>query len=915
MKKALLLSSIICLLITIIYGIRWQKTIENQGIVTPGNDGETSLFAEYDFERLRDPVTNQIPPGIRERELAYTSTLPSTSDFNTLMMRQFFPMEQQRIELTNLRNYGIEQTGGRTRAFAIDVTNRSVLLAGAVNGGVWRSTDAGATWRKTIQKTGGHSVSCIVQDTRKGKEHIWYYGTGEVLGTAGYPIYNYDIGEGIFKSIDSGKTWSKLMSTAITRGKGPRSPFSLVTELAVDVYNQNQDVVYCGGAGSIQRSEDGGETWTTVLGSATEFTASLAQVIVKPGGVVYASIGGTPNNPSVFCRSSDGKSFTGLEIPGISSFSNFSRAVIASSPSEPNTIWTLVRNSTNGTMSLLRYKYKSGDGSGNGGEWYSAPNANISFYINTLNGFCQSLAVHPTKPNTLVVGGQDLYITSDAGQTFRQIGGYQEGILQGREFDPTLPTTWLHPNHHPDIHSFAFDPVNPDIMYNANDGGIYRTKNLGENAVWEPLNNGYNVAQFYSIDIDKKGIDKTAFVAGAQDNNAVVGRAGKSDIMKWVLSGDGLYCSMPSGGKVFFPATQMGQVHRVDLNANDSVVNWTNIAPPANFSFFARPEISRTNDSAMFLLDRNSLWANNNIFGIPVTKSRQGTTVNWRTIPVTFSASMTVLGQCVTVPDRLYIGMANGRLLRVEEVWSPTPTVKEIRPPNFHPLAYISCIHVDPKNSDILTVAISNYSLRSVFHSTDGGETFTDVSGNLEPPVADDFYAGPSVRWIESQRTPNGIIYYAGTSSGLFYTTKLDGNSTQWIRIDEIGDVVVNMLKVRDEDGFVAVATHGLGVFTFNASLIGASTVESTPESFCSRVFPNPSQGMFNLTLSEDIEYGQTLSIIDSRGQRVHEQTLSGSKGDDIDISLEHLPSGAYFALLNNPRKSKQHLMQKLIIR
>lgn len=896
------------------YNTGWLNNVESQAIVTPGDDGEISLFAKYDFERLRDPEINQIPSGIRERELAYTATLPSTSDFNMTMLRQFSPMEQGRVELSNLSNYGIEQSGGRTRALAIDVTNRSVLLAGAVNGGVWRSTDAGTTWRKMTKNTDGHSVSCIVQDTRKGKENIWYYGTGEVLGTAGYPIYNYDIGEGIFKSIDSGKTWSKLTSTSITRGKGPRSPFSLVTELAVDVYNQNKDIVYCAGAGSILRSEDGGETWMTVLGSTTEYSASLTQVVVKPGGVVYASIGQTASTPSVFCRSSDGISFTSLDVPGFSSFSNFSRAVIASSPSEPNTIWTLVRNSANGLMSLLRYTYKSGDGIGSGGEWYTATNPNLSTYINTLNGFCQSLTVHPLKPNVLIVGGQDLYISSDAGQTFKQIGGYQEGVLQGREFDPTLPTSWLHPNHHPDNHICVFDPVNPDIMYNGNDGGVYRTKNIGENAVWESLNNGYKVGQFYSVDIDKKGVDKTAFVAGAQDNNAVVGRAGKSGIMKWVLSGDGLYCSMPSGGKTFFPATQMGQVHRVDLNSNDSVVNWTNIAPPANFSFFARPEISRTNDSVLFILDRNSLWANGNVFEIPVTKSRSTTSFNWRTIPVQFSASMTVLGQCVTVPDRLYIGMSNGRLLKVDGIWNTTPNTKEIRPSNFHPLAYISCIHVDPTDSDILTVAISNYSLRSIFHSTDGGNTFVDVSGNLEPPVADDFYAGPSVRWIESQRTPNGIIYYAGTSSGLFYTTKLNGNNTQWVRIDELGDVVVNMVKARSEDGFVAVATHGLGIFTFNANLIGASTVGTVPESFCSKVFPNPSQGVFNLTLSDDFSTRQTLSIIDSRGKKVHEQQISGAEGDIISISLEHLPSGAYFALLNEPRKNRRYSMQKLII-
>lgn len=914
MTRTLLGLSGICLLMiaAVWFSHTPHTTSQSSAIVSPGNEQEVSAFALYDYERLRDPATNQIPPGIRERELAYAATLPSTSDMHSALLRRAQPQEQQ-IILSNLHTYGIEQTGGRTRALAIDVTNPSILLAGAVSGGVWRSTDAGASWSKTTKNSDGHSVSCIVQDKRKGKEHIWYYGTGEVLGTGGYPIYNYDIGEGIYSSKDSGKSWTKLPSTSVTQGKGPRSPFSLITELAVDNHELLKDVIYCAGAGSIQRSEDGGNTWTTVLGSATTFTASLAQVVVMPDGVVYASLGTSGPNAGGFYRSADGKNFTKLAISGLPSFS---RLVLAPSPSEPNTLWLLAHSNAN--VSLWRYNYRSGDGSGDGGSWYQAPNSSLSSLINTLNGYCQALAVHPTNPNTLVVGGQDLYISTDKGETFSQIGGYQEGILQGREFDPTLPSTWLHPHHHPDIHALLFHPTNPDILYNGNDGGVYRTKNFGEKAIWESLNNGYKVGQFYSIDIDRRGLDKTAFVAGAQDNNAVVGRAGLSETMKWVLSGDGLYCAMPSGGKTFFPATQMGQVYRVDFNANnDSIINWTNLAPSINMNFFARAETSLSNDSLMFLLDRTMLWANSNVFEIPVSKSRQPTTMNWSVLPIQTTAVMTVLGQCASDVDRLYIGTNNGGIIRVNRLWEQDREVKEIHPANFHPLGYVSCIHVDRKDANRLLVAMSNYSLRSIFYSTDGGETFTDVSGNLEPPVPDDFYAGPSVRWIESQRTPNGMIYYAGTSAGLFYTTKLNGDQTQWVRIDEVGAVIVNMLKVRDEDGFVAVATHGLGVFTFNAALTpGQVSVQDTEpaQSFCSQVAPNPSAGDFQLTLALDIASPQSLRVVDSHGRTVHEQSISGKAGDVLQLSLGHLPSGAYFALLKQPKKGRAYLLQKLVL-
>ncbi|MBL7997531.1 MAG: hypothetical protein JNL32_02720 [Candidatus Kapabacteria bacterium] len=879
-------------------------------LLSPGDEDDHRVFAEYEIERLRDPATQQIPPGIRERELAYTATLPSTSDFSFNAMRNT-GLAESKLNLTNIQQYGIEKSGGRTRALAIDAANPSVLLAGAISGGVWRSTDEGATWKKMTKNTDGHSVSCIVQDKRKGKQHIWYYGTGEVLGTGGYPIYNYDIGEGIFTSNDSGKTWSKLVSTSVTKGKGPRSPFSLITQLAIDESKPAKDVIYCAGAGSIQRSDDGGETWTTVLGTATAFTASLTQVVVMPDGVVYATLGATSTTTGGFYRSADGINFTQLTT---GNFGTFSRAVIAPSPSEPNTVWLLTHNG--GMISLLRYTYRSGDGSGTGGVWYQAPNQSISSYINTLNGYCQAIAVHPTNPKTLLIGGQDLYITTDEGQSFTQIGGYQEGILQGRDYDPTRPVTYLHPNHHPDIHALVFHPANPNILYDGNDGGVYRTKNLSTTAVWESLNNGYKVGQFYSIDIDRKGIDKGAFIAGAQDNNAMVGRAGMSDIMKWVLSGDGMYCSMPSGGTTFFPAIQMGQVYRVDFNAQkDSVINWTNIAPAANFGFFARVEKGISNDSVMFILDKQALWANTNVFDIPVTKSRLQTRVNWSVLPVTSSVNMSVLGQCASDPNKMYIGTTAGRILRVTKLWDPDIDVTELRPSNLHPQGYVSCIHVDKQDADKLMVALSNYSIRSVFYSTDGGTTFTDVSGNLEPPVPDEFYAGPSVRWIESQRTPQGMIYYAGTSSGLFYTTELRGDQTQWIRIDEVGTVIVNMLKVRDSDGFVAVATHGLGVFTFNAKLSGASSVQrDVAEVFCSSAAPNPSSGDVRLLLSQPIESPHTLTVLDGRGIAVHKQTVVAGAGEVIHLSLSHLPGGVYFAVLNDPKRRTQFVPQKLII-
>src|SRR5206468_6485466 len=75
---------------------------------------------------------------------------------------------------------GPNKVGGRTRAFAIDVANPTTLLAGSVAGGIWRSTNDGASWSLRTSPGQIHSTTCIAQDRRAGKTTTWYVGTGEI---------------------------------------------------------------------------------------------------------------------------------------------------------------------------------------------------------------------------------------------------------------------------------------------------------------------------------------------------------------------------------------------------------------------------------------------------------------------------------------------------------------------------------------------------------------------------------------------------------------------------------------------------------------------------------------------------------------------------------------------------------------
>ena len=210
-----------------------------------GSREDPAARARYEWMRLRDPVSGEIPEGIRERELTYARTLPAK--------------EERLLKgsgVAEWAQYGPYNVGGRTRALALDVSDETAntILAGGVSGGMWRSTDGGSTWTKTTQATQLHSVTCIAQDTRTGNRSTWYYGTGEYKGNSASGENAYYNGDGIFKSTDNGLTWNQLSTTASGTPQTFESNFDYIWNIKVDPTNGN---VYAATYGAIYKSTDG----------------------------------------------------------------------------------------------------------------------------------------------------------------------------------------------------------------------------------------------------------------------------------------------------------------------------------------------------------------------------------------------------------------------------------------------------------------------------------------------------------------------------------------------------------------------------------------------------------------------------------------------------------------------------------
>src|SRR5260221_2116623 len=120
--------------------------------------------SRFELEKLHDPATGKIPSGIRQRELQFAKSIPLKESLRS--PGRLTKGRSDVVQSLAWSRRGPVNVGGRTRALAIDVTNENIIMAGGVSGGLWRSTDGGASWIKGTGVSDLQSITCIAQDTR-----------------------------------------------------------------------------------------------------------------------------------------------------------------------------------------------------------------------------------------------------------------------------------------------------------------------------------------------------------------------------------------------------------------------------------------------------------------------------------------------------------------------------------------------------------------------------------------------------------------------------------------------------------------------------------------------------------------------------------------------------------------------------
>jgi photosystem II stability/assembly factor-like uncharacterized protein len=768
------------------------------------------------------------------------------------------------------RNVGPSR-GGRSVAVSGVPSRPLTYFAGYTGGGLWRTDDAGISWRNISDgwfKTG--SVGAIA--VAPSDENVLYVGMGEHAIRGQSSTY----GDGVYKSTDQGRTWSHA-------GLAPTRQIA-----AVRVHPQNPDVVYVAAQGDrwkgtpdrgVYRSRDGGASWTRVL-AGTNATSGANDLAMDPTNprILYAAFWDHQREPwyvrsggsgSGIWKSTDGGDTWTRLTQGLPAL--MGKIGVTVSPANPDRLYAIVEAEQGGL-------YRSDDA---GRSWRRLSADRL---IQTRSWYYMKVIADPANADVVWVLNAPVLRSIDGGATFS-----------------VVPAT------HGDNHALWINPTDPRYVINGNDGGASISLDGGRS--WSTQDN-QPTAQFYHVTVDDDFPYK--LYSGQQDNSSVVIKS-RTDgfgigVRDWW---NGAGCESANiGVSARAPRYVYGGCYQGIIDELDQVTGLTrSIMPWPAMNLTERTDSTRYrfNWTAPILVsqhDANVLYHGGNVLfrstdrgtswsevGGDLTRndrSRQG----WGGGPITNEgAGGEVYGTIVVIAESphdartMYLGTDDGLVQRTRDggaTWTDvTPAVAGDGLTNE--------IEVSPHDPATVYVAFRKDRVGDptphVFRSTDYGRTWTRLVTGLR--------AGEPVRVVREDTEKAGVLY-AGTETGAYYS--LDAGVT-WVPFTNLPVVPVTDLEVRHGD--LIASTEGRAFWILDdlsplrqhsATVASAAAHLYQPRDAVlaggggggptDRVGRNPAYGAtlhVRLATAPDSATAITLDILDARGAVVRSLSTRAS--------------------------------------
>jgi photosystem II stability/assembly factor-like uncharacterized protein len=691
------------------------------------------------------------------------------------------------------RGIGPALMSGRVGDIVVDPIKSSTWYVAASSGGVWKTTNAGVTWRPIFDGQTSYSIGCLALDPND-RFTLWV-GTGENNSqrSVGY-------GDGLYKSTDGGASFKKVgLDNSEHIGK-------------IVVHPENSDIVYVaaqgplwkeGGDRGLYKTTDGGKTWKNIL-NVSENTG-VNEVHLDPANpqIVYASayqrrrhqwvlIDGGPES-GIHKSIDGGQTWKRINkgLPG----GDKGRIGMAVSPINPEVVYATVE--------------AAGDSSG----FYRSENRGESWKrmsdkVSSSPQYYQEIVACPHRFDRVYFLDTYNSVTEDGGKTFAPLG---------------------EANKHVDNHALVIDPRDADHLICGCDGGLYETWDRGKTYDFKA---NLPITQFYKVAVSNEKPFYYVY-GGTQDNATQGGPSQTSNVhgirnSDWFITvfGDGfdpavdpedpdtIYSQWQYGGLVRFNRKTGLRIDIKPQPEPDGPAlrwNWDSalLISPHNHAriyygsqiLFASddrgdtweaisPDLSRD-------LDRNKLKVMGRVWSVDAVAKNMSTS-QYGTI-VSVSESPLVEGL-------IYVGTDDGMVQVSEdggENWRGVSKFGTLKIPEF---GYINDIEADVHDPDTVYVAVNNHKRGDfkpyVVKSTDRGKTWTDISSNL--PERGSVYS-----LKQDHEKPE--LLFCGTEFGCF--TSLDSGG-KWIRLKPgLPTVAIRDIEIQQDENDLVLASFGRGFF------------------------------------------------------------------------------------------------------
>jgi hypothetical protein len=723
---------------------------------------------------------------------------------------------------------------------------QNALTTGTVNVTLSVPTPGGFTG---ILVPGAQHINALKVRNNSGVTEIYAAVSDSRYGSSNETTYLGAKSFGLYKSIDNGQSWKELTLPLIDSNKHCPNDIEFGADNTIWVSTTNSST-FGNGGGKVFSSTDGGNTF---IEKFKVINGERTQIEVSPTNA---------NNIYILAEIPTG-------VAMIKTTDNFTTTVTMGLPDDADT-------------GIPPADFTRGQ----------------AFYDLLLK-------IDPTNDQILYAGGIDLFRTTNGGTSWEQISKWSNNNNLAR-----LTCSEVHA----DQHEMVFKPGNTNQALFGTDGGVFYATSLSTAVTSDVIssrNNGFNVTQFYSLGVgptnEVSGIPGDAFVAGAQDNGTqyfgeTTSGTGVSASTE-VQGGDGAFSMFDQGADQYFITNY---VYNNDINyrtttGGERIINRENTS---NGAFIAPMVLDSNLDILYSDYTAAAVPATATTPAVPVsyqirryTNLKAGTVgkVILKNALLTNAPTAFAVSKYTTTTTMLLVGTRNGKLLKVANADTATPTWTDITGPKF--IGSVSDVEYGQSENEIF-VTFHNYNVTNVWYTSDGGVTWQNKEGNF-PDI-------PVKCILQNPLNVNEVII--GTELGVWYSNNFNAAAPEWKQsFNGMSNVKVTDLDLRN-DNTVYAATYGRGVFSgkFTNAIL---SIEEQDNLSGFKIYPSPSKGIVNIK-ADKFAGKLDINVFDLNGRIVYSQ-IENDFNLEKSLNLNNLQSGVYIVKVSG---NQQNYTQRIIL-